>query len=694
MGKAKDSDVTASDEAAQGVSGQEHVASSDVRGAGEQQGVCEEQGSEHSAGTKDAALQATERSAETHGPTPQSAASAGQSAATQPASAKPQPAAPSDGSTRDFHGRLIRKLCLVFLAFIAVGVALNCALSFINARATYIDAQSERLAQVGAYVIDSASSSIDLNDAYDLWVTYEDFVKTQDDRAAVYAESVEITEKLTSLSEEIDTQSAEGQTASADEQKRYDELMERGNELEAAYDYLAIQDMLSRLTDVFQVGHISIYVPDATSKTVTYITQSKKAQDATAAHELFETASYAEGHDALWKTLETNSAMTTVERSQDGSEYLMYCVCDTGQATWVIEVAMSNDDLTTSLTGQMLATAVVSLLAFALCLAAMLAVLRGTLVHPIEVLASHVRTYARGKDPQEAALIRSEKLTRDEVGSLALDTADMIDEIREYVLDVSRLSAERERVASELAVAHRIQLSALPQVEPPFTGEKGFALGALMDPAKEVGGDFYDFFMVDETHCALLIADVSGKGVPAALFMMRAKTLLRQLLSQGEAPAEAMAHANDGLVAYNDEEMFVTVWLAVLDLSTGKLSYSNGGHNPPVLHHADGTVEWMRNRSGLFLGSFAGVPYRGHELQMAEGDTLVLYTDGVTEAVDERETYYGDERLYGLLEAQADERPEGFVRIIRQDVAAFAGNAPQADDITVLALRYEGGSQQ
>ncbi len=569
-----------------------------------------------------------------------------------------------------------------------VGVALNCVLGFINTRSTYLQAQADRLSQMGAYIIDSSTSSLDLSHYYASWEANEDFVKSQTDRAKVAAEYNEVTNELLSINEEIGKRDAENETTSADVQSRYEELTEKSDELDAAYTYLSIQDMLSRLNDVFRVGHISLFIPDASSKTVTFIAQSSSEGDGCERRSLFDTASYADGYDALWTSLETSECMNTLVRSPDGSEYLMFYAFEVGQSSWVVEVAMSNADFEESLANQMVGTAVVSLLAFALCLAAMLAVLRGTLVRHIEVLASHVRTYARTKDPQEAALIRKERLSRDEVGALALDTADMIDQIRDYVLDVSRLSAERERVASELAVAHRIQLSALPQVEPPFTGEKGFALGALMDPAKEVGGDFYDFFMIDDSHCAVLVADVSGKGVPAALFMMRAKTLLRQLLSQGDDPAEAMAYANDALVAYNDEEMFVTVWLAVLDLETGRLSYSNGGHNPPVLHHADGSVEWVRNRSGMFLGSFAGLPYRGHELQMAPGDTLLLYTDGVTEAVSEQETYYGDDRLFGLLGGLGDEAPEDFVRTVRSDVADFAGNAAQADDITVLTLRF------
>ena len=199
---------------------------------------------------------------------------------------------------------------------------------------------------------------------------------------------------------------------------------------------------------------------------------------------------------------------------------------------------------------------------------------------------------------------------------------------------------------------------------------------ATMNPAKEVGGDFYDFFLIDQDHCGVVIADVSGKGVPAALFMMRVKALLNQLLREDLSPDQVLARANDGLCEDNEAGMFVTVWLGVLDLRSGKLVY--------------GSVEWMRDRSGLLLGSFEGVPYRVFERTMIRGDSLILYTDGVTEAMDASDHCYGDERLFQLVERECDGYPASVSGVIEEDVRAFAEGADQADDITLLVLRYDG----
>ncbi len=604
------------------------------------------------------------------------------------ASTKPKGTHDASDEAQSYHGKLIRKLALACLSFIAVGVALNCAFSYLNTRSTYIDSQSARLKQIGSYAIDSVTTTIDASTTYEAWVAYKDSIVSSTDRNKAIEEVSALDEQLDAVSNAIDAKRSAGESTEAEE-RLFSETANQRDASDAAYTYLSVKDMLTRLSDVYQIGHVAFLVPDAQTKTITYLAEST-TDDGTAEHQIFDTASYAEGYDELWRLVETGESMKSVSLSPDGNSYLMFVPYESGDTIWIVELSMSTASFEASVRAQMLNTFAVSCGAFALCLIAMLAVLRRTLVLPIETLAGHVRDYGRTKNPGEAASIREEKLTHDEIGSLALSTANMIDQIQDHMQKVSRLSAEKERVASELAVAHRIQISALPPVECPYTGEAGFTLSAVMDPAKEVGGDFYDFFMVDERRCAVLIADVSGKGVPAALFMMRAKTLLRQLLGQGLAAAEAMSYANDGLVANNDEDMFVTVWLAVLDIQTGILDYSNGGHNPPLLRRADGNVEWLRERSGFFLGSFEGIAYKGKRLQMAAGDTLILYTDGVTEAIDVREDCYGDDRLHDLLANLGEKTPDEFVHAIRSDVAEYAGEADQADDITILALRYDG----
>lgn len=610
-------------------------------------------------------------------------------AADHDARAQATPGAPEGKRARSpFHGRLIRKLALVFLTFIAVGVALNCALGYVSTRSTYLSTQTDRLSQVGDYAVDSILSSVNITDEYDSWVNYRKTIKSYDSRTTAYSDSNRLLAQVESLTAKISDREAAGEDVTEDRLLLI-QTKDESNAAYAAYTYLSVEDMLVRLSTTFEVSHISLIKAHPQTKSVTYIAQGKSSTE-DEEHSFLQEESRAEGYDALWSLLETKQDLDEVAVTPDGSQYLMYVPLEDDDTSWLLEIAMDTDELNQAVWNQMIGTLAVSCAVFSVCLAGMLAILRGTLVLPIEDLAAHLREYGRTKDAGIAQLIHGEKFPSDEVGDLASATESMIEQIHEHVERVSHLSAERERTASELAVAHRIQVSSLPPVEAPYTGQNRFSLAASMNPAKAVGGDFYDFFMVDEDHCAFLIADVSGKGVPAALFMMHAKTLLRQLLSLGMPPAEAMSRANDGLVKNNDEDMFVTVWLGVLDTRTGKLDYSNGGHNPPLMRRADGGVEWLRERSGFFLGSFEGIDYRGKELLMAPGDTLLLYTDGVTEAIDVDERCYGDERLHDLLEHMGDEAPADIIERVRQDVAAFADKAEQADDITILALRYEG----
>ena len=248
--------------------------------------------------------------------------------------------------------------------------------------------------------------------------------------------------------------------------------------------------------------------------------------------------------------------------------------------------------------------------------------------------------------------------------------------------------AER-RNERDLATAKTIQESALPSTFPPFPEIDKFDIFASMNAAKEVGGDFYDFFLIDDRTLGFLIADVSGKGIPGALFMMAAKTEIENYMSTGMAPAEAIASANRRLCANNDAGMFVTVWAATLVWETGELTYVNAGHNFPLLRHGQGGEwEWLTKKCGLFLGTFETAKYRQETLTLEPGDELLLYTDGVNEAFNVDDKEYGNDRLEAFLAAHTDLRPREMVGSLRADVAAWAEGAEQSDDVTILSLEY------
>lgn len=274
-----------------------------------------------------------------------------------------------------------------------------------------------------------------------------------------------------------------------------------------------------------------------------------------------------------------------------------------------------------------------------------------------------------------------------------VEFADLSDDINQTVDTLKHYIAEAAaRIDSELEYARSIQLAALPSVFPAYPKRSDFEIFASMNAAKEVGGDFYDFYLLDEDHLAFLVADVSGKGIPGAMFMMRAKTVLRSFMETGISVAHVFSNANDQLCEGNDANMFVTAWMGVIDLTTGHVISANAGHNPPCILHASqgGGFEYLTLKRNLILGCMEGIRYRYDELDLAPGDVLFLYTDGIVEANDPDEVLFGEERLLKSLNAHTTDDMESLCEAVAADVNAFANGMPQFDDMTMLALRYIG----
>ena len=275
-----------------------------------------------------------------------------------------------------------------------------------------------------------------------------------------------------------------------------------------------------------------------------------------------------------------------------------------------------------------------------------------------------------------------------ETGRLARSLVSMAGDIGQYIDNITNVTAEKERISAELHVATQIQANMLPRVFPPFPERGEFDLYALMYPAKEVGGDFYDFFLIDENHLAIIVADVSGKGVPAALFMVIAKTLLKSHLQHGGTPQETIAKVNDELCEGNDAMMFVTAWLGVLDIQTGEFTYVNAGHNPPLYRRADASYEWLNCEPGLVLAVMPGMEYAQKKLTLCKDDRIFIYTDGIPEAIDRNEEQYGNDRLYQYMNHTGGMSAVNTVHGLLEDIQAFVGPAEQFDDITMLLLEY------
>lgn len=270
----------------------------------------------------------------------------------------------------------------------------------------------------------------------------------------------------------------------------------------------------------------------------------------------------------------------------------------------------------------------------------------------------------------------------EEFSELSDDVNATVSTLKHYIKEAE------ERIDKELELARQIQHSALPSVFPLYPNRPDFDMYAYMDAAREVGGDFYDFYLLDSYSLVFMIADVSGKGIPAALFMMTAKTLIKGLAESGYEVEEIFTRANRKLCESNDADMFITAWMGKLDLRTGKVSFVNAGHNPPLLRRRGGQVQYLRTKPDFVLAGLEESPYRRQELQLEPGDMIYLYTDGVTEAVNSANSLYGEERLEQCLQ-EADQDPRSACKGVTAEVAAFAGETPQADDITMLCLKMK-----
>ena len=276
-----------------------------------------------------------------------------------------------------------------------------------------------------------------------------------------------------------------------------------------------------------------------------------------------------------------------------------------------------------------------------------------------------------------------------EISTLAKSVEKMSADLNRFIIDLAKATEEKARLGAELNVAKQIQAEMLPRVFPPYENHKEVELFASMEPAKEVGGDFYDFYMIDDDHFAVVVGDVSGKGVPAALFMVITKTLLKDTAANELDPAKIFEHVNSILCEGNESGLFVTCWLGILTLSTGELKFANAGHNSPIIIQ-NGEIQYLKTKPNLMLAGMAGISYTTHTTTLAKGDQLFIYTDGVTEATNVVNELYGENRLLTVMKGSVGKTPRDVLDIVRNDISSFVQDAPQFDDITMLEMSYTG----
>lgn len=318
---------------------------------------------------------------------------------------------------------------------------------------------------------------------------------------------------------------------------------------------------------------------------------------------------------------------------------------------------------------------------------------RQVLVAPINSLAAATHSYVMDQERHEvterSAISLLNIKTGDEIENLSSAIQMMEQDINHYVTSLTVITAEKERIGAELNVATNIQASMLPRLFPAFPERGEFDLYATMTPAKEVGGDFYDYFLIDGDHLCLSIADVSGKGVPAALFMVIAKTMLKNAAQSGLSPKDILEKVNNQLCENNEAGMFVTVWIGILEISTGKMICSNAGHEYPAIKRANGQFHLYKEKHGFVLAGLENYRYHEYELQLYPEDVLYVYTDGVAEGTNMQEELFGTDRMLLSLNREDTNDPERLLQNVAHDLADFVQDADQFDDITMLGFRFK-----
>ncbi|MDR2578837.1 MAG: SpoIIE family protein phosphatase [Chitinispirillales bacterium] len=368
------------------------------------------------------------------------------------------------------------------------------------------------------------------------------------------------------------------------------------------------------------------------------------------------------------------SAFAVIENSQ-------------GEFVGIVGVDIDMHDIIFTLHSYILTVLISTLLFVVLFTCLVFLYLRRKITLPIQTLSKISDNFVNQESGVELKPLLNSIKTGDEIEVLSKSMGKMTADIITYINNLQAVTAEKERIGAELNIATRIQASMLPCIFPPFPNYSELDIYALMLPAKEVGGDFYDFFLVDDHTLVVVIADVSGKGIPAALFMVIAKTLIKNNAQSGKSPSEVFKTVNNMLCENNDTGMFVTAFMGYLEIKTGKFTFVNAGHNPPVLRSGE-NCGFLKINPGLILAGMEGVSFKESEIILQKGDELFLYTDGITEAMNGEKELFGNRRLFEVMNECFDLQLKEFVASIKNEVDRFAAGEEQADDITMLALRF------
>ena len=593
--------------------------------------------------------------------------------------------------------RLIIQVSILIAAFYILGGVLGSVLLYRSASRTYLTAKDDMIKRDLSHVQGSISNFLFMNWFFDYALDHASEImdKSTDDDTSAW-----------------DSLLAERESESDPTQKEmYDLINEKADDNQKLQLAKSMHATLASSLDYdfFEIGYGELYVMAVDGDNLGFIYHQANTYDDSMdidalvygddvtpikeGHKLGDMLNFdLDEHPALKKIVEGKSkniefeiVTGTTGQLDFENHYTAYSpIYFEGKLQAVVVIDYDWDDFRSELLSQIGLMIVALTIGMVSACGLVILLLNRVAVKPLSQLQRAVNEYSETKDSVKAVEHIGRIKSGNEIGKLAKDVSSLAVEIDSYMKENMKLIGERERVAAEMELAARIQKDILPK---DFPNKDGLILYASMEPAKDVGGDFYDFFYIDDDHLGLVISDVSGKGMPAALFMMRSKSQISKTAVRGVSPQEVFDIVNKELCRNNEEQMFVTSWYGILEISTGKIKAVNAGHEYPLIRRPNGKFELFKDPHSMFLGGLDTTKYKEYEVPFEKGSTLFVFTDGVAEAASLDDELFGTDRLLEALNREPDAEPAKLMENVRKAVDEFVGDGDQFDDITMLSLK-------
>lgn len=579
---------------------------------------------------------------------------------------------------------LLFQIVNIFLLCIVLTIGLNSSLGYFSNMKLYLQKQTADSKSLAQFTLAEMEERGDLEYLLPFWKDhYEELDIVYDDPQAIKEKRCLLTKQNPGIDFNHITKN------------ELEEFPYETQKLYAEVAYMEMTQAYDNLKRIYHPLYLYCFVPVSDTEQFFYVTGTEEGEvRGTTKDSIYVLGSINEididSMPILKKTCETRMMQDEME-SNEGGYYHVYLPISSSsdELIGVIGVTLESNTLKAKLSRMLIGGQIISGLIFLVCGGLLIILVRGVVINPLANVEKNVKRYSENKDSAQVTESLKRFISQNEIGELAGAFSNLVVEIDRYTKEIENLATEKERISVELNVAKTIQEACLPSTFPAFPDRNEFELYAMTDPAKEVGGDFYDFFLIDDNHLGLVMADVSGKGIPAALFMMISKTLIKNHAMFSLEPNQVFEAVNNILCENNRAEMFVTAWLGVLEISTGKMICSNAGHEYPAIKRANGEFELLIDKHGFVLGGFEDMAYTTYEIELKPQDILFVYTDGVPEATSSEQELFGTDRMLEALNNCKGSEIKAYTDSVEAAIEKFVADAPQFDDLTMLAFKYK-----